>query len=223
MNWDILLDPRVLVTFIICAILGALGVWIALMINNRRHHAAVREQRQGQEEAVSRILESVAKSKDEIITDYETQIQALRRELEEQEKENKRLKDRVAQGGLLGMFGGQQRQVISSLLLENEQLHELLAQKQEQLRDLMQDMSTRLVERLDEQTQESARAVRYKQVLLSAFLKQEEAQRLLDQFIAEGHLQEGVRPELNPPDESITEPELEAESDDGVQDQNSES
>lgn len=194
--WDILLDTRVLVTFIICAALGALAVWIALAINNRRHRREINEQRQQQEAAVTRILDSAAMTKDEMIADYEKQLGALQRQIAELEKESKRLKDRVAQGGILGMFGGQQRQVISSLLLENEQLHELLAEKQEQLRDLMQDMTTRLVDRLDEQTKESAKAIRYKQVLLSAFLQQDEAQQLLDRLIAEGRLSPSERPKL---------------------------
>ena len=88
----------------------------------------------------------------------------------------------------MGVFGGGKREVVSALLLENEQLHELLAQKQAELRDLMSDLSTRLVERMDEQAQESARAVRYKQALLSAFLQQQETRQLLDRLIADGRL-----------------------------------
>lgn len=206
--WDILLDARVLVTFIICALLGAIAVWLALTINNRKHGRALTDQRRQQESAVSRILDSVAKSKDEIIADYETQLRERDHRVAFLEKESKRLKDRVAQGGLLGMFGGSQREVVSSLLLENEQLHELLAQKQEQLRDTVEDLSVKLVNRLDEQLQESKSAIRYKQVLLSAFLQQEEARHLLDRLISEGRLAPAESPRLSPPAPSSEEPKL---------------
>ncbi len=196
--WDILLDTRVLVTFIICAILGGLAVWAAVTMTKRRYDKSLTDQRHQQEEAVSRILDSFSKSKDEIIADYEAQISELRQQASSQEKEIKRLKDRVAQGGLLGLFGGGQREVISSLLLENEQLHELLSQKQEQIRDLMQDMTGKLLDRLDEQVQENAKAIRYKQVLLSAFLQQEEARKLLDRFLADGRLSSAEHAHLLP-------------------------
>ena len=213
--WDTLLDTRVLVTFIICAILGGLAVWAAIWTTKRRYDKHLTEQRHQQEEAVSRILDSLSKSKDEIIADYEAQLREQRQQAALQEKEVKRLKDRVAQGGLLGMFGGGQREVISSLLLENEQLHELLSQKQEQIRDLMQDLTGKLLDRLDEQVQESAKAIRYKQVLLSAFLQQEEARTLLDRFLAEGRLKPAEHPPFLPPgqeQEGPTTPEANPEA-----------
>jgi hypothetical protein len=193
---NVLLDTRVLVTFIICTLLAAIAIWVVLSINNRRHRRALEQQRGQQEGAVSRILDSMAKSKDEIISDYESQLAGREQRLAALVKENKRLKDRMAQGGLMGMFGGGQRELVSALLLENEQLHELLAQKQEQLRDSIADLSNKLVERMDEQLQESANAIRYKQVLLSAFLQQEEARLLLDRLIAEGRLSPAERPRL---------------------------
>jgi hypothetical protein len=61
-------------------------------------------------------------------------------------------------------------------------------------------MTGKLLERLDEQAQESARAVRYKQALLSAFLEREETRTLLNRMLADGGLvQEGEIREL--PDE----------------------
>lgn len=185
---EILLDPRVLVTFIICAFLGILGVWLALALSRRQHEKTLTDQRRQQEEAVSRILDSFAEDKDEIVADYETRLKEQEGHIALLEKENARLKERLAQGGFLGMFGGRQRDVISALLLENEQLHEILAQKQEQLRELLADLTGKLLDRLDEQVAESTRAIRYKQVLLSAFLQQEEARSLLDRLIAEGRL-----------------------------------
>jgi hypothetical protein len=87
------------------------------------------------------------------------------------------------------MFGSnRQRDVITALLLENEQLHELLTQRQTELRDMMADMSSKLVDRMDAQAQDNARAVRYKQALLSAFLEREETRQLLNNMIARGDL-----------------------------------
>jgi hypothetical protein len=187
MNWqDIVFDPRILITFIICAALGLLAVWITVSLNRRQQERLLGDQRKQQEEAVSRILDSFSKSKDEIIKDYEARLREQEQRLVILEKESGRLKERLTQGGILGLFGGKQRDVVSALLLENEQLHELLAQKQEQLRDLLNDLTGKLVERLDEQAAETARAIRYKQMLLSAFLQQEEAKRLFDRFISEG-------------------------------------
>jgi hypothetical protein len=60
-------------------------------------------------------------------------------------------------------------------------------------------LTTKLADRIDEQTRESARAVRYKQALLSAFLQQDEARRLLDQMIAEGR----VKPTTPAPGEQL--------------------
>lgn len=187
MTWqDILLDPRILITFIICAALGLLAVWVTVSLNRRRQERVLGDQRKQQEEAVSRILDSFAKSKDEIIRDYETQLREHEQRLGILEKENARLKERLTQGGILGMFGGKQRDVVSALLLENEQLHELLAQKQDQLRALLNDLTGKLIERMDEQAAETARAIKYKQLLLSAFLQQEEAKKLFDRLISEG-------------------------------------
>jgi hypothetical protein len=182
MNWkDILLDPRILITFIICAALGLAAVWITISLNRRRQESLLGDQRKQQEEAVSRILDSFAKSKDEIIKDYEATIREHEQRLAILEKENARLKERLTQGGILGLFGGKQRDVVSALLLENEQLHELLAQKQEQLRAMLNDLTGKLIA-------ETARAIKYKQMLLSAFLQQEEAKKLFDRFIAEGRV-----------------------------------
>jgi hypothetical protein len=187
MKWqDILLDPRILVTFILCAALGLLAVWLTIWLNRRRQERMLGDQRKQQEEAVSRILDSFSKSKDEIIRDYEAKLREQEQRLGILEKENARLKERLTQGGILGLFGGKQRDVVSALLLENEQLHELLAQKQDQLRALLNDLTGKLIERMDEQAAETARAIKYKQMLLSAFLQQEEAKRLFDRFISEG-------------------------------------
>lgn len=187
MNWqDILSDPRVLITFIICAALALAAVWITVWLNRRRQERILGDQRKQQEEAVSRILDSFAKSKDEIIRDYEAQLREHEQRIGILEKENARLKERLTQGGILGLFGGKQRDVVSALLLENEQLHELVAQKQEQMRGLVNDLTGKLVDRMDEQAAETARAIKYKQVLLSAFLQQEEAKKLFDCLIVEG-------------------------------------
>ncbi len=193
---EVLFDARVLVTFIICAFLGLLALWIALALSRRRQEEALADQRKGQEETVSRILDSVAKSKEEIAADYEARLREQQQRIATLEKENARLKERLSQGGLLGIFTGHQRDAISALLLENEQLHELLSQRQEQLRELLGDLTSKLLDRLDEQIEESARAIRYKQVLLSAFLQQEETRKLLNRFIAEGRLlpPEGTQP-----------------------------
>ena len=51
---------------------------------------------------------------------------------------------------------------------------------------MLNDLTGKLIERMDEQAAETARAIKYKQMLLSAFLQQEEAKKLFDRFIAEG-------------------------------------
>ncbi len=189
MNWsDILLDPRVLVTFIICAILAAIAVWAAVNLTRRRQEHLLKAQQHAQEETISRVLDSFAKDKDEIITEYESKLRQAEQRLSALEKENARLKERLAQGGFLGMFGGRQRDVVSALLLENEQLHELLEQRQTQMREMVGDLTGKLLDRLDEQIADSNRAIRYKQVLLSAFLQQQEVRGLLDRFLAEGRI-----------------------------------
>ena len=92
-----------------------------------------------------------------------------------------------------------------------------------------EDAREKALKRLDEQaalqgerqqaaTEESTNAIRYKQVLLSAFLQQEEARSLLDRLIAEGRLSPAERPRLSaaasppsdPPAEEIEASEVEA-------------
>jgi len=148
-----------------------------------------------QEATLQRLLDTVADDKDEIVAEYEAKMRERDLQVAALEREVARLRDRLSSTGLMGLFGGRQRDVVSALLLENEQLHELLAKKQEQMRDMMADMTTKLMERMDEQAQESARAVRYKQALLSGFLQHEETRRLLDTLIAEGKLVEPKLPE----------------------------
>jgi len=104
------------------------------------------------------------------------------------EAQVQRLRDRLASSGIMGLFGGKQRDVVTALLLENEQLHELLAQQQEDTRALMEDMSAKLLDRMEAQAEQSAKAVRYKQALLSAFLQQEETRQMLDRMINEGRV-----------------------------------
>jgi len=186
-----LISPPVLLTFIACAALAALAIWLYDKLQRRRHEGGLSQQRAHQEVTIQRLLDSVADDKEQVIGEYETRIQAKDRQIAALEREIARLKDRLSSSGVLGLFGGKQRDVISALLLENEQLHELLTQKQEQMRDLMENMTGQLLARLDEQAQESARAVRYKQALLSAFLQQEDTKRLLDTFVQQGKLPDG--------------------------------
>jgi predicted HicB family RNase H-like nuclease len=201
---SILLSPPVLVTFIICAFLAALALWLASAWQRRQRQTALNEQRENQETAIERILDSVARDKEEVVADYEGQLRARDERIASLEREVARLRERVTSTGILSLFGGRQRDVVGALLLENEQLHELLAQKQDQLRELMTDMSGKLLARLDEQAQESARAVRYKQALLSAFLQHDEARRILDRLIAEGKVVGAALPE--PPREEAGTP-----------------
>lgn len=185
---EIVLSPPVLVTFILCAMLAALAIWLALGWQRRRLTKTLAHQRSQQEATVERLLEAVSHDKEQLIAQYEAALREHEARLALIEGENSRLRDRLSSAGLLGMFGGKQRDVIGALLLENEQLHELLAQKQTQLRDLVSDLTGKLMDRLDEQARESAQAVRYKQALLSAFLEREEARRLLDQLLQEGKI-----------------------------------
>jgi len=202
MNWnDILLDPKVLITFIICAALAAIAIWAAVNLTRRRQEHLLKAQQHVQEETISRVLDSFAKDKDEIITEYENQLSQAEQRLSALERENARLKERLAQGGFLGMFGGRQRDVVSALLLENEQLHELLEQRQIQMREMVGDLTGKLLDRLDEQIADSNRAIRYKQVLLSAFLQQQEVRGLLDRFLAEGRITPPGEAELPTPPE----------------------
>ncbi|MFH1084641.1 MAG: hypothetical protein V1772_02595 [Chloroflexota bacterium] len=192
--WQVLFSPPVLITFIICALLGAIALWLALRWQRRSGVQTLAQQRTHQEATIERLLDSVAKDKDQLIADYEQRLGERDERIVGLEREVSRLRDRLTSTGILGMFGGKQRDVVSALLLENEQLHELLAQKQLQLRDLVGDMTDKLMQRLDEQTQESARAVRYKQVLLSAFLQHSEARAMLDRLLAEGSVAPQAKP-----------------------------
>ena len=185
---DVLLSPPVVVTFFFCVLAAGVVIWLVSAVQRRGRERALRQQRESQESTIERVLDSVAKDKDEIIADYEGQLKELQARISSLEKEAARLRDRLSSSGLLSLFGGKQRDAVGALLLENEQLHELLAQKQEQLRDMMADMSQKLVERLDEQAQQSARGVRYKQALLSAFLQHDEARKLLDRMLADGRV-----------------------------------
>lgn len=190
---DVLLSPSVVVTFFFCVLAAGVVIWLVSAVQRRGRERALRQQRGGQEATIERLLDSVAKDKEEIIADYESQLRETQARISSLEKETARLRDRLSSSGLLSLFGGRQRDAVGALLLENEQLHELLAQKQEQLRDMMADMSQKLVERLDEQAKQSARGVRYKQALLSAFLQHDEARRLLDQMLADGRV--GTQPD----------------------------
>jgi Skp family chaperone for outer membrane proteins len=185
---SVIFSPPVLVTFILCALVAGLVIWVWSGWQRRQREHALAEQRRTQEATLSRLLASVADDKEQLIAEYEERLRQRDERIAALEREVSRLRDRLTSSGILSLFGGRQRDVVSALLLENEQLHELLAQKQAQMRDLMAEMSARLLQRLDEQAQESARAVRYKQALLSAFLQHEEARRLLDKMIAEGQL-----------------------------------
>ena len=104
----------------------------------------------------------------------------------------------MTSSGMLGIFGGKQRDVVSALLLENEQLHELLTAKQEQTRELVADLTNKLMARMDEQIADSSRAIRYKQALLSAFLQQTETRQLLNDMIAQGRLAQDGEPSQLP-------------------------
>jgi len=196
---DTLLSPPVLLTFIVCALIAGVIIWVLNGLHRRQRERLLADQRVHQEATLQRLLDTVAQDKDEIVAEYERQLRERDQQIAALEREVARLRDRLSSSGMLGLFGGRQRDVVSALLLENEQLHELLAKKQEQMRDMMADMTGKLMERLDEQAQESARAVRYKQALLSAFLQHEETRRLLDSMIAEGKIAEPKLPEEGQP------------------------
>jgi len=202
MSVETLTDPKVLVTFIICAVLGALAVWLAVALTNRKREIALREQRKQQEATIARLLDSIAEDKEKIVAEYEERLREKEERIQALEKEVARLRDRITQGGFLGLFGGKQRDIISALLLENEQLHELLAQKQDELREWVSELTDKLVSRLEAQYQENARAIRYKQALLSAFLQQEETRKLLDRMLAEGRLAEPPQAKIATPSTS---------------------
>lgn len=183
---DTLLSPQVLVTFILCAALAGVLFWLQSRWQRRQRNQNLDVQRRRQEATIERLLDSVAEDKESIIEEYEERIREKDHRIAALEREASRLRDRLSSTGMLGLFGGRQKDAVGALLLENEQLHELLAEKQAQMRDLMADMTGKLMDRFDEQARESAHSVRYKQVLLSAFLQHQETRRLLDSMIAEG-------------------------------------
>jgi len=185
---DVLMDPKVLLTFLATAAVAGLIIWLLSWSWRRRLEKALEEQRRQQEGTVSRLFDSLAHDKEELARKYEEIIAEKQARIEALEREVTRLRDRLSQGGLLSLFGRGQREAVSALLLENEQLHEQIARLQEEMRDLVGDLTGKLMDRLEKQYQESARAVRYKQALLSTFLQQEEARQLLERMLAEGRL-----------------------------------
>lgn len=185
---DVLMDPKVLLTFLATAAVAGIIIWFLSWNWRRRLEKALEEQRRQQESTVSRLFDSLAHDKEELVRKYEEIIAEKQTRIDVLEKEVARLRDRLTQGGLLSLFGRGQREAVSALLLENEQLHEQLAHLQEEMRNLVGDLTGKLMDRLEKQYQESARAVRYKQALLSTFLQQEEARQLLERMLAEGRL-----------------------------------
>ena len=181
-------------------VLAAIVIWVLNYVQHRHRGQALGEQRTLQEATIERLMDSVAQDKRKLIADYEARMLEQQNRITVLEQETSRLRDRLTSSGILGLFGGKQRDVVGALLLENEQLHELLARKQEDLRALMGDMTDKLLTRMDEQAQESAQAVRYKQALLSAFLQQEEVRRMFDQMIVQGKVSEDKeQPKQLPP------------------------
>jgi hypothetical protein len=185
---EILLDPRVFLTFLATAVVAGLIIWIISLTNRRRLEGAMGDQRRQQEGTVNRLFDSLAADKEKVVREYEETLAAKDAEIATLKREVARLRDRVTQGGLMSLFGKGQREAVSALLLENEQLHEQLTLQQGETRDLVGDLTGKLMDRMERQYQESARAVRYKQALLSNFLQQEEAQELLDRMLSEGRL-----------------------------------
>jgi hypothetical protein len=196
---QVIFSPPVLLTFLVCLLLAAVGIWLALWWQRRSRDKVLTQQRTQQEGTIERLLSSFGADKEQLIREQEALVAQRDARIAALERENARLRDRLTSSGLLGVFGSGKREVVSALLLENEQLHELLAQKQEQMRDLMADMTGRLMDRFDEQAQESARAVRYKQALLSAFLQQQETRQLLDRLIADGKVEPAPPSAASPP------------------------
>lgn len=182
---------QVLLTLLICLVLAAAAILVVIWLQHRLRDRQLAQQRAQQEGTIDRLLSSFGDDKDELAREHQAQLAEREARITALERENGRLRDRLTSSGIAGLFGGGRREVLSALLLENEQLHELLTQKQEQMREMMGDLTQRLMDRLDEQTRESAQAVRYKQALLSAFLQQQETRQLLDRLIADGQ----VRPE----------------------------
>jgi len=211
---DVLLSPPVLLTFLACALVAGVIIWLQSVSYRRRRESMLSEQRRYQEVTVERLLDSVSEDKDRLIAEYEERLRERDERIAALESSVSRLRDRLTSSGLLGLFGGKQRDVVGALLLENEQLHELLVEKQQQLRDLMAKMTQELIDRLDEQTEAGARAVRYKQVLLSAFLQHEEARQVLDRLVSEG--------KLTPPPQLVPQPEPEEHEDAAPKDRQAE-
>jgi len=193
-----LFSPPVLITFIVCALLAGMIVWAVAAWQKRQRRQALAEQRTHQESAIERLIDSVADDKEQLIKEYEQRIKERDQRISVLEGEVARLRDRLSSSGVLGLFGGKQRDVVSALLLENEQLHELLSTKQVQLRDMVADMNSRLMATMDQQVEDNERAIRYKQALLSAFLQQDEARTLINRLIAEGKLASPEPPALPP-------------------------
>ncbi len=153
---EILSSPEVLLTFIATALLAAVVVWLVNALQRRQSDRALSEQRTRQEVTIQRVLDAVAKDKEQLVADYEARLRDREQQIAALERQVNRLRDHRGSSGILSLFGGKQRDVVGALLLENEQLHELLAAKQEQLRELMADMTAKLMERIDEQAQECA-------------------------------------------------------------------
>jgi len=187
----------VLVTFLVCAALAGLIIWLLGARQRRQSRRQLATQREQQEQALDRVLRATAQDDEKMVSDYESKMAALDERIQTLERENARLRDRLASSGVMGLFGGKQKESVSALLLENEQLHELLASQQSQMAEMMRDMSDRWVSQIEQQAQASARAVRYKQALLSAFLQQRETRQLLDGMLAGDTLGEPL-----PPDDS---------------------
>jgi len=185
----VLLSPQVLVTFLASLLLFGLVLWVILAWRGRRSRKGLAEQRTLQEAALERVLRAVDADKEQAVEAYEAQLREKDARIAQLEAQVGRLRDRLASSGVLGLFGGKQRDVVTALLLENEQLHELVAQQQEDTRELMADMSGKLLDRMEAQADQSAKAVRYKQALLSAFLQQEETRQMLDRMISEGRVE----------------------------------
>ncbi len=186
--WTTVFSAPVLVTFIVCAAIFGAATWLMSAWHRRQRDRLLADQRTYQEATVQRLLDSVSDDKDQVIAEYEARLRERDAQIAALEGSVARLRDRLSSSGILGLFGGKQRDVVGALLLENEQLHELLLEKQEQLRHSLADMTSQMLDRMDEQTRATAQAVRYKQALLSAFLQQEEARQMLDRLLADGRL-----------------------------------
>lgn len=185
---EVLLDPKVFLTFLATAVVAGLIIWIISLANRSRLERSMSDQRRQQEGTVNRLFDSLASDKEKVVREYEETIAEKDAQIAALKREIVRLRDRVTQGGLMSLFGKGQREAVSALLLENEQLHEQLALQHGETRDLVGDLTGKLMDRMEKQYQESSRAVRYKQALLSNFLQQEEARQLLDHMLAEGRL-----------------------------------